>query len=155
MKTGKAKWLGLLLSADAAIYWLPKPANAQDGVRELYRKMYEGGLITQAAYEQKTGESAPAIKSFVSSGRSETEGTPGEFVNTKTNSTEKIWHRSLSANGIPATVEQFRQAKREKSPPVSRTYLNCNATKNRRQNGLPRRRIFRLVFFRRMVRPAN
>lgn len=114
MKTGKAKWLGLLLAAGAAICWLPTPAIAQDDARELYRKMYEGGLITQAAYEQTTGESAPAVKSTASIDTAAAEGISGESVNTKTDSTEQIRHRSLNAEGIPATVEQFRKAKRAK-----------------------------------------
>jgi hypothetical protein len=114
MKNGKAKWLGLLLAAGAAICWLPTPANAQDDARELYRKMYEGGLITKAAYEQTTGESAPAVKSTASIDTVAVEGISGESGNAIPDSTEQVRHRSLNAEGIPATVEQFRQAKREK-----------------------------------------
>lgn len=114
MKTGKSKWLGFLLAAGVAICWLPTPANAQDDARELYRKMYEGGLITQAAYEQTTGESAPAVQSTALSDNSEAEGTAGVTTNAKIDAPEQIRHRSLNAEGIPATVEQFRQAKRIK-----------------------------------------
>jgi len=114
MKTGKTKWLGLLLAGGATICWFPTPANAQDDARELYRKMYEGGLITQAEYEHTTGVSAPAVKSTASIDTTAAEGISGETGNAKPDATEQIRHRSLSAEGVPVTVEQFRQAKRAK-----------------------------------------
>lgn len=114
MEMGKVNLHILLFTAFAAVCWLPTPANAQDDARELYRKMYEGGLITQAAYEQTTGDRYPAVKPTASIDTTAAEGISGESGNAKTDYTEQIWHRSLNAEGIPATVEQFRQAKRAK-----------------------------------------
>jgi hypothetical protein len=78
--------------------------------------MYQGGLITQAAYEQATGESAPfsdknqPLASIDTTGEDAATAKP---TKNKNDSPTQIHHRSLSANGEPATVEQFRQAKRE------------------------------------------
>lgn len=114
MNTGKAKCLGLLIAAGAAICWLPPPANAQDDARELYRKMYEGGLITQAAYEQTTGESAPAIQLQESIDAAGAGETTDELGTVQTDLRGQANHRELETAGVSATVEQFRQAKREK-----------------------------------------
>ena len=114
MKMKKANWFSLLFTAVAAVCCLPTPANAQDDARELYRKMYEGGLITRSEYENTTGESAPAIRSSVSSDNLAAEETAGNTESVKSDSAPKNRHRSLNVEGIPATVEQFRQAKRER-----------------------------------------
>jgi len=142
MKTGKEKWLGLLLVAVAAICWLPTPTSAQDDARELYRQMYEGGLITQTAYEKATGENAYAIQPHTSIEAAAAEGVSGESENAKTDSTEQIRHRSLNAEGIPATVEQFRQAKREKLSARIPSLLIDSAPKNRQRISLPNHSIF-------------
>ena len=107
MKMKKANWFSLLFTAVTAVCCLPTPANAQDDARELYRKMYEGGLITRAEYENTTGESAPAIRSSVSSDNLATEETAGNTESVKSDSAPKNRHRSLNVEGIPATVEQF------------------------------------------------
>lgn len=117
MITGKAKWLGLLLAAVTAIFWLPTPTSAQDDAQELYRKMYEGGLITQMAYEQATGGTAPLgdkVQSSSARDSADPEAPAGRTEDITADVPKQIQHRSLSVSGEPATVEQFRQAKREK-----------------------------------------
>ena len=118
MKTRTAKRLRLLFATGIGLCWLPMPCTAQDdeggNATELYRKMYEGGLITQAEYERTTGESAPAIKPRASIDEAAVEGISGEAANEKSDSTTQTRHRGLDVAGSPATVEQFRQAKRAK-----------------------------------------
>lgn len=118
MKTLTAKRLGLFLVAGVSMCWLPVPCAAQDdeggNATELYRKMYEGGLINQAEYERTTGESAPAIQAHTSIGGAVTEGVSGESENAGSDSASIFRHRSLDVANSPATVEQFRQAKRER-----------------------------------------
>lgn len=117
MKTRNAQLLGLLFTASAVLCWPPTPCKAQDDARELYRQMYQGGLITQAAYEQATGGTASSsdkAPTLASSDTAEEEGATGELKNNKADSPNQIHHRSLYADGEPATVGQFRQAKREK-----------------------------------------
>ncbi len=115
MKTRNAQFLRLLFTASAVLYWPPTPCRAQDDASELYRQMYQGGLITQAAYEQATGGTASSsdkAPTLASSDTAEEEGATGELKNNKADSPNQIQHRSLNADGEPATVEQFRQAKR-------------------------------------------
>ncbi len=61
MKTRYEKWLGLLFFVGTLVSWLPTPSTAQDdasgSATELYRKMYEGGLITQTEYERALANS--------------------------------------------------------------------------------------------------
>lgn len=117
MKIKYAQLLGLLFTASAVLYWSPTQCSAQDDARELYRHMYQGGLITQSAYEQATGESAPFsdnIQPLASSNTTEEDGATGKPITNKPDSPTQIHHRSLSASGEPASVEQFRQAKRDK-----------------------------------------
>ena len=90
------------------------PATAQGDAQELYLKMYEGGLITQTAFEQKTGTSAPEIQSTASDiTEAAADGVDETAVGTS-GLTEQILHRELETEGNPATVAQCRQVKRDK-----------------------------------------
>lgn len=113
-------WLRLVSLAITILVQASTPCDAQDETRngsdELYRHMYEGGLITQDEYEYASregrlpGGTTPQTKAGVST---EAENTASVFNGEEAGSGKQTLHRRLDADGRPVTVEQFRAAKRE------------------------------------------
>jgi len=116
-----SSWLGFVFLALAVLMWAPTPCAAQDDTRgasdELFRQMYEGGLITQEEYEYASKEGhLPGGKSAeTTTGLSaEPEQTIWGSNGVARDRSGGTLHRRLEANGQPVTVEQFRQTKQER-----------------------------------------
>ena len=114
-------WLVRVLLAMFLLAYMSWPCvaqdNAMDSQDDLYRHMYEGGLITQEEYEYASKEGRLPSRNSRQVESDVMATTEQGFAATEagqTDTSQQRLHRQLDAASNPVTVEEFRQARREK-----------------------------------------